>query len=93
MGARTIYLLQTVGGQWLIRVAADHQTIIAEQHLASATAAIRAFVIEGRHQCYAHMVIIIEGQRPITIRAGKKPLEHDDEPAQLARIREAMKAT
>ena len=87
---RTIYLLQTNGGQWLIRVAAAAQRIVAEEQFASAAAAQRAFIIEGRHQPTAHMVVIVEGSRPVTIRAGEKTQEAQKEAEQLARVRAAM---
>lgn len=91
--SRTIFLQQNTAGAWMVRTGASNgQKISTEESFSSRTHAVRAFVTEGRHQPFANMVVVAEGQRPMTIRSGKPLplLEREAEDVQAARIKAAL---
>jgi uncharacterized protein YegP (UPF0339 family) len=90
---RTIFLLQNVDGGWFVRTGSSNgQKISTNESYSSRSSAVRAFCTEGRNQPYAGMVVIVEGQRPMVIRAGKAlpPSDRETEDMQAARIKAAL---
>lgn len=68
---RTIYLLKNKRSLWYVRtMASNGKHIAAEESFSSAGNGQRAFVTEGQHQPFARMVVEIEGEKAVLIRAG-----------------------
>lgn len=93
---RTIFLLQNVAGGWYVRTGSSNgQKVHTNEAYANRGNAVRAFIVEGRHQPFANMVVLVDGQKPMTIRAGR-PIPVPDREAEdvhAARIKAALDYT
>ncbi len=90
---RTIYLQEALTGWQVIVSAGINNSLVAGKSYENIANAIQGFILEGRYQPMACLVLRQLNKKLVTIKAGGVvSVDGPAEQAMIAKIREALKA-
>jgi hypothetical protein len=73
---RTILLREAQNGEWFVGVTTNPHVYHSFQLFETRAQAVRGFVVEGRHQPHARMLVYVRrGDKATVVREGRRPMD------------------